>query len=465
MKKEIDLFECISPLDYRYYGRNEELKKALGEFLSENAKVFYQAKVEEEFVKTLARKKVCPCRVALEVSKAVKKIKPAGVYEEEDRIKHEVRALVNKIRENVSDDSKRYVHLGLTSYDVVDTANMLRYKLATEKVIIPYLKRLEKALITVAKREKSTVQVGRTHGQFASPVTFGFAMAEYVERLGERILAVEKASDALAGKFSGGVGASNALALVYGNPAQLEKETLERLGLKTARHSTQIVPREPMLDLVHALVSAFGVMANLADDFRHLQRSEISEVYEAFGKEQVGSSTMPHKRNPITFENVKSLWKEFMPRAFTLYMDQISEHQRDLSNSASSRFIPEIFVALAYSADKMAGAIERLKVDRKKMKENLSNAENMIAAEPLYVLLAEKGHPGAHEAVRKLTLNSEKTGKPLMALAADSKALRPYLDRMSRKELALLGNPASYLGIAEKRTVAVCRHWKKELKI
>ncbi len=465
MAAGFDLFECISPLDYRYYGRNRELKKALGAFLSENAKVSYQARVEEEFVKTLARKKACPRSVALEVSKAVKKIKPLEVYREEDRIKHDVRALVNRIKARVSNESKRYVHLGLTSYDVVDTANMLRYRDAAEKVIIPYLKRLEKALIRVAMRERATVQIGRTHGQFASPVTFGFAMAEYVERLGERILAVEKAKDSLAGKLSGGVGASNALSLVCGNPEELEKETLKRLGLKTARHSTQIVPREAQLDLVHALVSAFGVIANLADDLRHLQRSEIAEVYEAFGKKQVGSSTMPQKHNPITFENVKSLWKEFMPRAFTLYLDQISEHQRDLSNSASSRFIPEIFAALAYSADRMASAVERLKVDRRKMRENFALAENTVAAEPLYVLLALKGCLDAHEKVRKLSLQAERSGKPLLQIAFKNRALRDYFSEFSKKELSLLENPQNYTGTAEARTEKVCRHWKKALKL
>jgi len=463
MAELIDLFDCASPLDYRYYGRNKKLVKELSEFFSENAKIAFQARIEAEYAKVLASKKIISPKTAKAIVSAALRVKPADVYREEDRIRHDVRALVNCICDKLSQKDRPFVHLGLTSYDVVDTANSLRFKEATEKVLLPRMKKLERSLIRISMKERNSVQIGRTHGQFAEPVSFGYSMAEFVERFGERIEAVENTKNELNGKASGAVGAANALSLISSNPLEIEALLMKNLGLKQARHSTQITPREPMLDLVNAVVSAFGVLANLADDLRHLQRSEISEVFESFGKKQVGSSTMPQKRNPITFENVKSLWKAFMPRMTTIYLDQISEHQRDLTNSASARFTQEIFVAFIIAIDKMDSAVSNLKVDRKKMKENFDNASDSLIAEPLYVLLAKYGHPEAHEEVRKLTLKASKDNSGIMEEALKSSSLKHFLELFSRKEILLLGKPELYTGIAAKKTERVCLYWKKRL--
>ncbi|MCX6802936.1 MAG: lyase family protein [Candidatus Diapherotrites archaeon] len=461
----IGLYDCVSPLDFRYYGGNKRLVKEISPYFSENAKVRYQARVEAEYAKALAAKKVIPKKAAENIVSAALRVKPADVYREEERIRHDIKALVNCICANLGEKEKPYVHLGLTSYDVVDTANALRFKEGTEKIILPKLKKLEKALIKLALREKNTLQIGRTHGQFAEPITFGFAIAEFVERLGERIEAIEKAKDALAGKASGAVGASNALSLVCRDPEAVEAELMKRLGLKTARVSTQIAPREQMLDLEHAVVSCFGVIANLADDLRHLQRSEISEVAESFGKEQVGSSTMPQKRNPVTFENIKSLWKEFMPRTITLYMDQISEHQRDLTNSASARFYQETFVALAVAAEKMEGAVSSLKVDRAKMRENFEKAKGSLTAEPLYVLLAKHGHPNAHETARAIAAKAKERNSTVLAEAGKADALASFIAKFSKSEKRLLERPELYTGIAAKKTAKTCAYWKKKSRL
>ncbi len=463
MAELINLFDCVSPLDYRYYGRNKELLGELSKFFSENAKVSFQARIEAEYVRVLALQGIIPKDSASRIISAALRVRPEDVYREEDRIKHDVRALVNCICDRIPEKDRAFVHLGLTSYDIVDTANALRFKEATEKVILPRLKRLERSLIKLALREKATVQIGRTHGQFAEPVTFGYTVAEFVERLGNRIRAIERAKDELNGKASGAVGAANAISLFASNPLAIEARLMERLGLKHSRHSTQITPREPMLDLTHAIVSAFGVLANLADDLRQLQRSEISEVFESFGKNQVGSSTMPQKRNPISFENIKSLWKAFMPRIITLYLDQISEHQRDLTNSASGRFTQEIFTGLVVAADRMNTAIQRLRVDRKKMKENLEKAKSQLVAEPLYVLLAKHGHSYAHEKVRRLTLKAQKNKTSLLEEAKKSRSLAPFLKKFSAREKKLLENPELYTGISEKKTKTICDYWAKKL--
>ena len=220
-----------------------------------------------------------------------------------------------------------------------------------------------------------------------------------------------------------------------------------------------------MADYIHSLVSCFGVLANLSDDMRHLQRSEIGEVGEYFAADQVGSSTMPHKRNPINYENVKSLWKKFMPGMMTVYMDQISEHQRDLTDSASGRFLPEIVVGLLMAVKRLQRVLAKMSVDKENLKKNFEQNKEMIVAEPLYILLASYGHPDAHEAVRRLTLEAEKQGLALREVLKDHEELRGYWENFTEKQRDLLLNPEQYTGIAARKTELVVDYWKKELRI
>ena len=465
-KQEImPLFENISPLDFRYYGRREKTKEKLKPYLSEEGAVRYLAKVEAALTRTLAKKGVCNKAIADEVESASKQITAQEVYVEEDRIKHNIRALANSIRKRVSDAAKPYVHFTTTSHDIICTADAARFKDFSNDILIPTLITFEKTLIELCLREKNTLQIGRTHGQHAEPITFGFAIAQYVSRIGTRIKALQKTSNNLRGKIAGAVGAYNASSLFFNDPEEFEKNVLSELKLKPSPISTQVVEAEYMADFIHAVTSCFGVLANLADDMRHLQRSEIAEVAEAFGAKQVGSSTMPHKRNPINFENVKSMWKEFMPRMSTLYMDQICEHQRDLTNSASSRFITEILAGLYVSITRMNRVMSKLVVDKKNLKKNFDLNKEMITAEPAYILLAAHNHPDAHEYVRELTLKSQQTGKPFRELLFKDASLKPYLSKFNKKQIDILKTPERYLGIASKKVDKICGFWKKELKI
>jgi len=454
----MEKFDNVSPLDYRYW---DEKASAL---LSEEARIKYQAKVEAALATALAKQGVCSREIAEEIAKASEKVRAEQVYEEENITRHDIKALVNCIRKNVSEKAKPFVHFGATSYDIVDTANAVRYKEACEKLVLPVLQSLEKTFIAIALREKSTLQIGRTHGQHAEPITFGFAVAGYVNRLGSRILAIEKATDSLEGKFSGAVGSFNGSSLFLPDPQAFEKSIMDQLGLKQCLHSTQVVAPESLLDLLNALVGAFNVLANFSDDMRHLQRSEISEVGEAFGEKQVGSSTMPHKRNPINFENVKSMWKAFMPRVVTFNLDTISEHQRDLTNSASQRFVPELFLGLVSSAKRLEKVCSKMVVDKQSMKANFAKSRQGIVAEPLYLLLAAKGHPDAHEYVRQKTLEAEKSGKSLMELVQADSEVKEFLGKLGKQQLEVLENPEKYTGIAEKKTVEVCNYWKTRFR-
>lgn len=457
MKEEID-FSAFSPTDYRY------AVAELRDYLSDEAYVRYKAKIEAAVVQVFEKRSMLKQDLCAEIVEAASNVTAAEVYEEEQKTRHDIRALVNVIRSKVSDEAKPFVHLGATSYDVVDTANALRYKDAVLNVIIPDMLALERTWIELARREKNTVQIGRTHGQYAEPITFGFAIAQYVNRWGSQILKTKEASKNLVGKFSGAVGAYNATSLVVDDPEEFEREVLAVLNIKPAAISTQIVPPEPMSDFGHSIISSFSVLANFCDDMRHLQRSEIGEVMERVVADQVGSSTMPHKRNPIGFENVKSLWKKFMPHVVTMHLDQISEHQRDLTNSASQRYTQELLVVFDYCVRRLKSISERLEVDRARMQENFMRAKDNVIAEPLYILLSYYGHPDAHEYVRRKSFQAYKENKSLKELIASDEEILLYLEKFTSKQRERVFDVEKYTGIAAEKAERVASYWEGVLK-
>jgi adenylosuccinate lyase len=463
-EKAVQFSELFSPTDFRY-GVNE-----LKPFLSEESYVKYKARVEAALASQLAKEGICSRVVANEIAKASESVTAKEVYEEEARIKHDIRALANCIRNKVSEQAKPYVHLGATSYDIVDTANALRIKHAVLRVIVPDLLKLERALIEIALKYSNTAQIGRTHGQHAEPVTFGYYVSFYVSRLGKRILEINERANKLTGKFAGAVGVYGPLSLMVKNPERFELELLASLGLAPSEVSTQIVQPEPITDLAHSIVSTFGVLANFARDMRHLQRTEISEVGEEFSDTQVGSSTMPQKRNPINFENVESMWKKFMPQMVTVYMDQISEHQRDLTNSSSQRYLPELLVAFDHSVRRLTRTIwneslrrPRLWVDETMLNRNLEISLDSVSAEPIYVLLALAGHPDAHESVRRIVQKSIDAEKGFREIIKSDPELARYSSKIPRTKWKVIENPRLYIGIAPKKARSVAMSWKKAI--
>ena len=406
-----DIFTNLSPLDNRYWLSNEAIFTALSERISERAMVRTCARVEA--------------------------------------------ALVNVYQRYLPGDLAPLVHLGATSADVLDTARGLAVRSAVLEVVLPLLAKVDIELCRLAVDEADTPQVGRTHGQHAVPITFGFAMAEYASRLGQSILRARELARSLRGKLAGATGSYNALSMIYADPEDFEREFLARLDLEPAPHSTQIVEPEPMLRLLLELDLCFGVLANVADDFRNLQRTEIGELREAFGKDQVGSSTMPQKRNPWNSEHVKSLWKAFSPRAASFLLDQISEHQRDLTNSASERFVADWLAGLAAAANRLLGVLRGVTPDRERMLSNLSMTGATLLAEPAYILLAESGRADAHEIVRRATLAVEKEGVGFgEALRREPGAFEAIAER-----LGALGYGADGLAGAEAAADFFAKPW------
>ena len=469
-----NIFENISSLDHRYSLSEKAVFDGLSKYISEAASVRSMAKCEAALVKAhLSVRGTLTDEIAKSLDDVAENIDPNEVYQEEEKTQHNVRALVNVMKKKVNADVAPLVHLGATSVDILDTALSVRMRDAVQNVVLPELKSLEKHLCAIAERECATPQVGRTHGQHAVPITFGWSIAEFVSRLGKSILKIEELSKDLKGKLAGPVGSYNGPSMIVKDPEDLEKRYLAFVGLEPSEYSNQLVEPEYLLRLLLELNVAFGIIANLADDLRNLQRSEIGEVFEYFSSTQVGSSTMPQKRNPWNSEHVKSLWKAFSPRVMTFYMDQISEHQRDLTNSASQRFIADYVTGFTMAVARMNKVVSGLQADRENMAKNLAGAggkvKGGVLAEPAYILLGEAGVSDGHEVIRKITLEAEQSGKTFFeVLKTHTDAFTKITAQLEKLGVANPENffekPENYCGLAAVKSKRLAQKYAELMK-
>jgi len=459
--RELSPYDFISPLDARYYGPEEDFFAALHPYLSEAATILYQLRVEQALLAELEASGVAPGGTSRALAAVLREdpITPAEVYAEEQRIHHNIRALVNCIGRRLDASSQGYVHLFVTSNDVMDTARALALRDVTREVLLPDLHELMAVLVGAARQHAETLQIGRTHGRHAVPLTLGYWLANYVDRLGQRMERIGQAAVELRGMISGAVGAHNSFALRWpDDPAAFELRVLARLGLRPAAGavSTQVVQPEFVADFAHALVSTFSVLANLADDYRNLMRSEIEEIGEP--TRRVGSSTMPHKVNPKNFENVKSLWKAAMPRMTTVYMDQVSEHQRDLTNSASSRFLNELVALFDYAVRRTSKAVRGTVVSLPALERNFEAGRQWTVAEPLYIALALAGERDAYEISKRLAELCRDREMGLLDYLHTAEG-GEIVDRLPPDLQRVVLDPRQYTGDSAARTRLVCDLW------
>lgn len=451
-------YSTIDPLDNRYF--DPETAK----YLSEQSRVIYQAYLETALAHTLAENGICSREIAEEIEASARNIDIGKVYEEEKTTRHDIKALVNTIKTGISDDAKPYVHFGATSYDIIANAQVLQLRDVTDDMVLPRLKSLIKVLAGLVDQYAETPQIGRTHGQHGLPITFGFAVAEYVSRLTDTYSALQELNGSLRGKFSGAVGSYNALSIFVDNPLEFEKSVLEKVGLKPSEYSTQIAPPEQLIRLLDEYAVLAGIMANLGNDMRNLQRSEIAEIREKFAEGQTGSSTMAHKRNPWNFENVVSMYKQVLSQSLNANLNIASDHQRDLTDSANSRFyvlVPAITANMISRLEKVMSVIE---IDEEAMKRNLGMSQGAIAAEPLYLLLEKYGHTSAHEAAKKLSQASMDKGVSLYEAASESEDIASYWSKFSDDEKKIIKSPEiNYLGLSAEKARLVIRNSESAL--
>jgi len=434
----------ICPLDYRY-GRRE-----LRDIFGEKRRLQYLLNVEAALAYAHAKVGNIPKSAADEISKkaSTKYVKVERVTEIEAETKHDIMAVTRALAEVCMDNAGKYVHLGATSYDIVDTANALQIADSTE-YIRSGLKDLRKTLLGLAKKYKNTVMVGRTHGQHTIPITFGLKTAGYameVERHMERLF--ECKSRLLIGKLSGAVGTSAALGK---HALKLQEEMLKELKLGVEDVSTQIVNRDRYNELLGVLCNISTSMEKFATEIRNLQRDEIGEVAEAFeAKKQVGSSTMPHKRNPITCEQICGLSRVVRGFIIPTYENSIQWHERDLCNSASERFIiPHSLILTDWIIYKTNSVFKNLKVYPDRMKKNLEISKGLPMAEALMTTLINKGmgRGEAHELMRKTSLKAIQKNKSLKEIFLEE---NKKTKQLTEKEINDALKPENYLGATDK---------------
>ncbi len=458
-------FSQASPFSYRYV--NQELAP----FTSEKGRVLYEGAVEAALAIQLFELGECPSRSMQEIIQACVGLRARDVYRLEygvprriKAVRHDVRALVMLIKSAISETSQRYPHLMLTSCDVLDTADAARMRDAIITVIIPLLKKLLRHFIRIARQYADTVQAGRTHLQLASPITFGDAIDEYVCRLAGEIAKLEREVGMLVGKISGPVGTYGPSSLIMNNPMRFEKQLLGHLGLKPGRYSHQKNMPEPMADVYHRLTMIMGIFGDLADSLRRLQATEISEVAQAKAL-QGRSSIMAHKNNPIAVENVKSMNKAELGRMIGVYLDLITEHQRDLTNSASGRFHFEILEFVCTAAKTLNRIMATLVVDESQMLKNLELKGDLIISDPLNTLLTYYGYPSAYAYVADVCDSAAESGAKVYDLLMADESVAPFVAKMTPKQLRVLRQPRLYIGLASWRTKRNADHWENRLQL
>jgi len=392
---------------------------------------------------------------------STKYVKVSRVKEIEGEIRHDVTALVRALSE-VCGSSGAYVHFGATSADIVDTATALQLKEATH-LIAKRLDDLESVLIEKAERYKATIMMGRTHGQHALPTTIGFKFAVWVRENARHIQRLQECSERLlVGKMSGAVGTQAGL----GSKAmRIQELVMKKLGIKPADISTQIVQRDRYAEVVCLFAMIASTLDNIATEIRELQRTEIGEIFEPFQKEkQVGSSTMPHKRNPELCERICGLARILRSLVVPALENIPTWHERDLTQSSAERFIiPEACILTDYILTLMTNILSNLQVDEKRMLKNIELSQGRTMSEAVMLALTRKGmsRQEAHELMRTLTIKSESEGQPFKDTLLKNDIVRKMV---SEKEIDSALDPRNYLGTATKQVESVVLRTEQERK-
>jgi len=448
----------ILPIDTGRYGSPE-----MRRIFEEEARLQRLLDVEAALARVQAELGIIPREAAEEIaSKAsVKYVRLDRVKEVEARIKHDLMAVV-EVLEDACGPLGRFVHFGATSYDIEDTATALQLKEALA-IIEGRLIELARILAELAERYAELIMVGRTHGQHAPPITLGFKFAVWLREVARHIERLRQARErVLVGKMSGAVGS---MASFGPKALEVQRRVMEVLGLRPAEISTQIIQRDRYAELVALLALISCSLDKFAVEVRNLQRPEIMEVAEGFGATQVGSSTMPHKQNPVTCERISSLAKLMRGLVSAAYENVPLWHERDLTNSASERFlIPMSCIILDQMLLDTIEVLKGLRVYPENMERNLRLTQGRAMSEAVMLELVRRGMSRrmAHEKLRRLSMRSMAEGRPLAEVAAEDPEVSSLI---SREELEDLLDPKGYVGLAPQLAREAASLTRRELGI
>jgi len=350
------------------------------------------------------------------------------INEIEKEVKHDVVAFLTSVAENVGENS-RFIHIGMTSSDILDTSLALIMKQAGEKLTAK-LKNLSNILKKRALEFKDTVMIGRTHGVHSEPITLGLKLAIWYEETERNLERLKKATEIISvGKISGAVGT-----YAFINP-EIEIMVCSELGLTPSNASSQIIQRDRHAEFMTAMAITSSSLEKFAVEIRNLQRTEIGEVEEYFSPGQKGSSAMPHKKNPITCERISGVARIIRANAMAAMENIPLWHERDISHSSVERvIIPDSTILLDYILTLFIDIIEKLKVHPEKMIENINLSHGLIFSQPLLLQLAKKGmtREEAYKIVQEDAMSARHDNKDFKKIVLSDKRIKKIL---SEKEI------------------------------
>ena len=394
-------------------------------------------RIEILVLEVLARRGLVPKR-ALSQIKSRAKVNVRAIDEVEKVVKHDVVAFLTAVSRSVGPEG-RFLHWGLTSSDILDTSLGILMKEAA-KIIRDDLTRLLKVIGGLAHRHKETLMIGRSHGVHGEPITFGLKMAVWYEETQRNIQRMEEAEAAISvGKLSGSMGT-----FAHLDP-EVEAYVCSRCGLKPAPVSSQIIQRDRHAHFLAALAILASSLDKFAMEIRHLQRTEVLEVEEHFSEGQKGSSSMPHKRNPMACENLSGLARVVRANAMAGLENIALWHERDISHSSVERIIlPDSTILVDFMLNRFIGILRNLQIYPERMRLNLGMTRGLIYSQKLLLSLVEKGltREKAYEAIQRNAMKSWRDGLSLEKLVQDDPLIRKAL---SLKEIKSCFDPRDYL--------------------
>lgn len=345
------------------------------------------------------------------------------IDEIEKEVKHDVIAFLSSVAEHVGPEA-RYMHLGMTSSDVLDTALAVQLMDASN-LILKELERFAEVLKRRALEHKHTPVIGRTHGIHAEPTTFGLKLANWYEEVNRNHVRMDQAREQIAvGQISGAVG------VFAGIDPQVEEYVCDKLGLKPARISSQVIQRDRHAQFFGTLAILATTLEKIATEVRHLQRTEVLEAEEFFSKGQKGSSAMPHKRNPVVSEQICGLARVVRANALASMENMPLWHERDISHSSVERIIaPDSTILVHYMLNKMIKLIDQLVVYPDNMKKNLERTQGLVFSEHVLLALTTQGvaRDEAYRMVQRNAMQVWEQGGDFIALLKKDKDIKQHL--------------------------------------
>lgn len=427
----------VSPIETRY-------RTEMNSLFDEKARLDSWMEVEVALARAHARLGTIPAEAGNEIASGAKKVELSRVNEIEAEIHHDLMAMVKALSEKCPKYGG-YVHLGATSYDIEDTATGLTMKRALGK-IKARLSETAAIVKKIANEHKRTVCIGRTHGQHAVPTTYGLKFAIYYREILRDMKRLEQAEEVISvGKMAGATGT---MATFRGKGRKLQSLVMAELGLKPAEVSNQVIQRDRHSQVIFSLAITAATLEKIAKELRNLQRNEIGEVAEPFGSKQVGSSTMPQKRNPHKSERVCSIARLVRSNVAVAMENIALEHERDLTNSANERFIfADSFILTDYMISEMNKILGGLRFFPENIERNLEFTGGAVLSERVMIALTEKGmgRQDAHEIIRSANMEAFEGKKKLY----DVLSKKPEVAKLFKKgELETLFDPKTYIGEA-----------------